>query len=312
MLGAEEDGFALEHLDGEEEGSGGVDAGRCKDDDDVNERHDVALRFFVALGECRDGDQDGREKDRQRNRHDENGKSRAKADVQGGALLASLNGSRAQGIGDGEGDAHRNDGDRSSGQRGCENQQELAKDQMRARNRTRKNRFHGAALFFARGEVHGRMHAAVQAQKYNDVGDKAAKEERTAGLFRRRNIVRFDRERLQDADGEISGGEALFNDGVAILVEIFLDFVLGNFGFEIAFVVVNEDGLFHLAGEIAFEAFGDFDNHGNLLVDDFFLPIRSQRNDLNLRYFFQSRENVGRSIAANDHDFRSFFFRLSD
>src|SRR6266566_1394539 len=96
MLRAEEDGFALEHLDGEEEGSGGVDAGRCKDDgdeipmvsanhkflaeqtyiedgderqfgselhtrqhrrdrrddDDEDERHDIALRFFVALGEC--------------------------------------------------------------------------------------------------------------------------------------------------------------------------------------------------------------------------------------------------------------------
>src|SRR6266850_2468482 len=45
--------------------------------------------------------------------------------------------------------------------------------------------------------------------------------------------------------------------------------------------------------EIALEAFGDFDDHGNLLVDDFLLPIRFQRNDLNLRYFFQSCENTG-------------------
>lgn len=31
-LGPEEDGFALEHFDGEEEGDGGVDAGGRKDD----------------------------------------------------------------------------------------------------------------------------------------------------------------------------------------------------------------------------------------------------------------------------------------
>jgi hypothetical protein len=34
-LGAEEDGFALEHFDGEEEGGGGVDAGGGEDDGDV-------------------------------------------------------------------------------------------------------------------------------------------------------------------------------------------------------------------------------------------------------------------------------------
>jgi len=45
------------------------------------------------------------------------------------------------------------------------------------------------------------MHTAVQAQKYDDVGDEAAKEESTAGFFRRRNIVAVDLERLQDANG---------------------------------------------------------------------------------------------------------------
>jgi hypothetical protein len=33
-LGAEEDGFALEHFDGDEEGGGGVDAGGGEDDGD--------------------------------------------------------------------------------------------------------------------------------------------------------------------------------------------------------------------------------------------------------------------------------------
>src|SRR5439155_4230051 len=155
-------------------------------------------------------------------------------------------------------------------------------------------------------------HPAVQAQKYDDVGDEAAKKERTAGLLRWGNIVRLDRERLEDADGKIPGGEAVLEDGVAIVVEVFLDFVLGDFGFQIALVVVNEDGLFLLVREIALEAFGDFDDHGNLLVDDFVLPIRFQRNDLNLWHSFQSCENTGRIIAADDHDLGAFFFRLSD
>jgi len=47
-----------------------------------------------------------------------------------------------------------------------------------------------------------------------------------------------------------------------------------------------------LVGEIALEAFGDLDDYGNLLVDNFLLPITFQRNDLNLRYFFQSFENT--------------------
>ena len=86
--------------------------------------------------------------------------------------------------------------------------------------------------------------------------------------------MRLDRKRLKDADRETSGSEAVFDDGVAILVEIFFDFVLGGFGFELAFVVMNEDGLFLLVREIALEAFGDFNDHGNLLVDDLFFPIR--------------------------------------
>ena len=95
------------------------------------------------------------------------------------------------------------------------------------------------------------MHAAVQAEKYDDVGDEAAKEERAAGFFRRSNIVRFDFERLQvRLPGRFLAVEALFNDGIAILLEVFLDLVLGDFGFEIAFVIVNEDGLFLLASEI--------------------------------------------------------------
>jgi len=124
--------------------------------------------------------------------------------------------------------------------------------------------------------------------------------------------VRLDRKRLKDADRETSGSEAVFDDGVAILVEIFFDFVLGGFGFELAFVVMNEDGLFLLVREIALEAFGDFNDHGNLLVDDLFFPIRFQRNNLNLRDFFQTRENIGGILAADDHDFRAFFFRLPD
>src|SRR5690348_5147752 len=183
---------------------------------------------------------------------------------------------------------------------------------MRARDGTGKNRFHGAALFFARGEVHGRVHAAAQAQKYDDVGDEAAKKEGTAGFFWGRNIVRLDRNWLKDADREISSSEAVFDDGVAIVVEVFLDFVLGGFGFELAFVVVDEDGLVLLAGEIAFEAFGDFNDYGDLFVDDLFFPIRFQRNNLNLRYFFQSCESTGGILAADDHDFRAFFFRFSD
>jgi len=35
---------------------------------------------------------------------------------------------------------------------------------------------------FRRRKVHGGMHAAVQAQKNDDVGDEAAKEERAAGF----------------------------------------------------------------------------------------------------------------------------------
>src|ERR1700682_2984277 len=56
-LGAEEDGFALEHFDGEEEGGGGVDAGGGKDDGDEVPVIGAGDEFLAKQADVQDRDE---------------------------------------------------------------------------------------------------------------------------------------------------------------------------------------------------------------------------------------------------------------
>ena len=56
-LGAEEDGFALEHFYGDEEGGGGVDAGGREDDGDEVPVIGAGDQFFAEQADVKDGNQ---------------------------------------------------------------------------------------------------------------------------------------------------------------------------------------------------------------------------------------------------------------
>src|SRR5205807_6685914 len=55
--GAEEDGFALEHLDGEEQGYGGIHAGGNKDDGDEIPVVSAGDKFFAEEAHVKNGDE---------------------------------------------------------------------------------------------------------------------------------------------------------------------------------------------------------------------------------------------------------------
>lgn len=55
-LGAEEDGFELEHFDGDEEGGGGVDAGGREDDGDEVPVIGAGDQFFAEEAGAENGD----------------------------------------------------------------------------------------------------------------------------------------------------------------------------------------------------------------------------------------------------------------
>src|SRR5882672_12148413 len=56
-LGAEEDGFALEHFDGEEKGGGGVDAGGSENDGDEIPVIRAGDELFAEKANVKDGDE---------------------------------------------------------------------------------------------------------------------------------------------------------------------------------------------------------------------------------------------------------------
>jgi len=55
----------------------------------------------------------------------------------------------------GEGNSHRRDGERRSDEGSREHEEEFSEDQVHAGDGTGENGFHGAAFFFAGGEIHG-------------------------------------------------------------------------------------------------------------------------------------------------------------
>ena len=125
-LGAEEDGFALEHFDGDKEGGRSIDArGKKNDgdvipvvgagdeffaeeadvqnrderklgsqlhagkhggdggnDDDKGHRREITLRFFISLGEERDGHERCGEKDGHGKSHEEDGNHRLGSELE--------------------------------------------------------------------------------------------------------------------------------------------------------------------------------------------------------------------------------------
>src|SRR6267143_374070 len=82
MLGAEEDGFALEHFDGEEEGRAGKHGCKGGNDNDKGHGGEVALGFLVSFGEQGDGHQNGRKKNGNGEGHEENGNDRLGSELE--------------------------------------------------------------------------------------------------------------------------------------------------------------------------------------------------------------------------------------
>ena len=73
------------------------------------------------------------------------------------------------------------------GNRRGKHHQKFSEHQMRARDRAAKNRFDRAALFFARGQIHCRIHCAGQAQQNHEVRNHSA-QDRAAHFFRRGDV----------------------------------------------------------------------------------------------------------------------------
>ena len=121
MIGASDEFFAeqtdTENGDKREFGiqlNAGKHGGDGGDDDDKHERHDVALGFLVAFCESRNGDQSGREKNRQGQCHDENREGGHESNMKGRAGVGAIGG-RLKMIGNGKGYAHGNYGERCRG-----------------------------------------------------------------------------------------------------------------------------------------------------------------------------------------------------
>ena len=102
---------------------------------------------------------------------------------------------------DGEGNAHGEDGEGGGAQGGGQDQKEFAEHEMGAGDGAGKNGFHGAALFFAGGEVHGGIHRAGHAEKDDHVTDDAA-ESGAADFFRRGDVFVLHFKGLQDGFAE--------------------------------------------------------------------------------------------------------------
>ena len=88
-----------------------------------------------------------------------------------------------------ERNGHGDDRKSGSGKRRSQHKEEFANNEVGAGNWTRQNSFHGAAFFFARGQVDRRMHASVEAEEDDDICDESAKEKCGARFFRRSYIL---------------------------------------------------------------------------------------------------------------------------
>src|SRR5271155_3690103 len=193
-------------------------------DDDKNQRRDVRLRFAVTLGEERDGQKYGSEEDGnwQQKYHHGADCGRVNRDLWrrgGGAKHSSLR--------SGESEAQRQKRQQRRNNRRRKHCEKLPDHEIGARDRARKNRFHRAALFFAGRQIHCRVHRSREAEDDDHVGDQAA-EHRRADLGGRSDIFRFDGERLEKRRGQAPGGERLSGDAHAVVVEEFLQLLLGQ------------------------------------------------------------------------------------
>src|SRR5713226_3173216 len=242
-LGAEENGFALEHFDGEEESDGGVDAGGEEnegdkipvigagdeffaeqahvdnrdegqfgsefdardnarnggDDDDHAHGGQVALRFFITLGEKRDGHEHGGEKDCDGQSQYENRKDRPRVNAQDCEPFTVFLG-RGESRDKRECSPHREDRKRSGGQGGGQDKEKLPEYKVPALCGAGEDGFHSAALFFASRQVHCRVHRAGHAHKNDKIGNEAAVEF-ASDLFGGDDVLLFRLERFHQAFG---------------------------------------------------------------------------------------------------------------
>src|SRR5712664_510607 len=337
-LGAEEDGFALEHFDGEEEGGRGVDAGRAeddgdevpvvstgdeilaeqtdiengnerkfgsefnarqhggdrRDDHDEHERCDVALGFFMAFGKQRDGKERGGKHYGEWQRHEENGKNCADADVElrrtGIGTAAGIESVKF--LGSPEGNAHGSDREGGGDQSGGQNEKKLPEHEMHAGNRAGENRFHGAAFFFPGGEIDGRIHGALEAQDNDEIAEESA-DGGSANFFGRGHVFLFDFEWIENRDGKISGCKTVLDDVIAVLLQRFFHVVGSELRFDLVLVVVNFYGTGFLPGEAGLETIRNFHRRANLFIDNAILPVGSRVHELKAVELFQIRQHMG-------------------
>jgi len=128
---------------------------------------------------------------------------------------------------------HGRDGECGGDERGGEHEEELAEDQVHAGDGAGKYGFHRAAFLFARGQVHGGIHASGEAEKDYHVADDAA-EGRAADLSGGATLCSLNFKRFESRFGEVLGGEVVVNDAVAVFFKALLDVAGGDGGLHIA------------------------------------------------------------------------------
>src|SRR6516164_1357988 len=207
--------------------------------------------------------------------------------------------------------AHGSNGKDGGSKGGGKDQQKLADDKIEPGNRTRQNGFDRAAFFLTGGEVDGWVHCSREAEQDYGIADKASNT-RAANLFRWRHVFLFDDKRRKDACRQILGGQTTPYDRVAIFLDGLLEMVGAKGRLEFPLIEIDINRLCRSCGKGSLEPLGNFDCGANVLVGNLVSPIDGVRNDFQLVEFMQAFEKLRRVLAAENHDFGDFFFRVAD
>src|SRR5579859_861950 len=293
-----------------------IDAGEQGRDggNDHQEGHgcEIALRFFVALGKERDGHQHGGKEYGQRKSHQKDRCYRLGTELQQqrGAFSPPTGGGHIETAEHRKGNAHGEHRESGGSQGRAEHQEEFSQNQVQTRDGAGENGLHGSTFFFPSGQIDRRIHRSGHAQEDDEVTDEAA-DGGSADFFRGSDVLLLDGKGRQDGGGDVFCGEAILDDGVAIVLERFLDAVGAQRGFQFSLVEINLDGLSVAFLESALKSRGNFDRGANFFFGDLFFPVVLIRSNFQGVDFPEIRQDLRGVLAAEDHDFGRFLLRFA-